>query len=70
MYMTGALWRCPLRWPNCGRIQATPWRMRAGCSGVGLPEDAFTWHPVRKQVANSGYQLPDAIEPIQPLPLA
>jgi len=30
----------------------------------GLPETAFTWHPVRQQVGNSKYQLPDAIDPI------
>ena len=30
----------------------------------GVPEDAFTWHPVRQEVGNSKYQLPDAIEPI------
>ncbi|MDH0740354.1 MULTISPECIES: SOS response-associated peptidase [Achromobacter] len=29
-----------------------------------LPEDVFTWHPVRVDVGNSKYQLPDAIEPI------
>lgn len=30
----------------------------------GLPETAFTWHPVRQEVGNSQYQLPDAIDPI------
>ncbi|WP_240434164.1 SOS response-associated peptidase family protein [Achromobacter sp. B7] len=30
----------------------------------GVPEDAFTWHPVRQEVGNSKYQLADAIEPI------
>ncbi|ANY18486.1 SOS response-associated peptidase [Bordetella pseudohinzii] len=30
----------------------------------GLPETAFTWHPVRQEVGNSKYQLPDAIDPI------
>jgi putative SOS response-associated peptidase YedK len=29
----------------------------------GLPEDAFTWHPVGQEVGNSKYQLPDAIDP-------
>lgn len=29
-----------------------------------VPEDAFTWHPVRQEVGNSKYQLPDAIDPI------
>lgn len=29
-----------------------------------LPEDAFTWHPVRQEVGNSKYQLPDAIDPV------
>lgn len=30
----------------------------------GLPESAFTWHPVRWEVGNSKYQMPDAIDPI------
>lgn len=30
----------------------------------GLPETALTWHPVRKEVGNSKYQLPDAIDPV------
>jgi len=30
----------------------------------GLPESAFTWHPVRQEVGNSKYQMPDAIDPI------
>lgn len=30
----------------------------------GLPEMAFTWHPVRLEVGNSKYQMPDAIDPI------
>ncbi|HEY9269998.1 SOS response-associated peptidase [Achromobacter sp.] len=30
----------------------------------GLPETAFTWHPVRQDVGNSKYQLPDAIDPV------
>ncbi|WP_254240969.1 hypothetical protein [Achromobacter insolitus] len=30
----------------------------------GIPEDAFTWHPLRQEVGNSKYQLPDAIEQI------
>lgn len=29
-----------------------------------LPETAFTWHPVRQEVGNSKYKLPDAIDPI------
>ncbi|MFY2060236.1 SOS response-associated peptidase [Achromobacter xylosoxidans] len=33
----------------------------------GLPEAAFTWHPVRQEVGNSKYQLPDAIEPVPPM---
>lgn len=33
----------------------------------GLPETAFTWHPVRQEVGNSKYQLPDAIEPVPPI---
>lgn len=36
----------------------------------GLPETAFNWHPVRPEVGNSKYQLPDAIEPVQPTPPA
>lgn len=36
----------------------------------GLPETAFTWHPVRQEVGNSKYKLPDAIEPVQPMPPA
>lgn len=31
----------------------------------GLPEKAFSWHPVRQEVGNSTYQLPDAIKPIE-----
>lgn len=30
----------------------------------GLPETAFSWHPVRQEVGNSKYQLPDSIDPI------
>ena len=30
----------------------------------GLPETHFTWHPVKKAVGNSKYELPDAIEPV------
>lgn len=30
----------------------------------GLPETAFTWHPVCQEVGNSKYQMPDAIDPI------
>lgn len=30
----------------------------------GLPETAFTWHPVRQEVGSSKYELPDAIEPV------
>lgn len=30
----------------------------------GLPESAFTWHPVRQEVGNSKYQMPDSIDPI------
>jgi len=30
----------------------------------GLPETAFFWHPVRQEVGNSKYQMPDAIEPV------
>ena len=33
----------------------------------GLPETAFTWHPVRREVGSSKYQLPDAIEPAPPI---
>lgn len=36
----------------------------------GLPEAAFSWHPVRQGVGNSKYQLPDAIEPVPPMPPA
>ncbi|MFY3168298.1 SOS response-associated peptidase [Achromobacter xylosoxidans] len=36
----------------------------------GLPETAFTWHPVRQEVENSKYQLPAAIEPVPPMPQA
>lgn len=36
----------------------------------GLPETAFTWHPVRQEVGNSKYKLPDAVEPVQPMPPA
>ncbi|MCI1839185.1 MAG: SOS response-associated peptidase [Achromobacter ruhlandii] len=36
----------------------------------GLPETAYTWHPVRQEVGNSKYQLPDAIEPVPPMPPA
>lgn len=36
----------------------------------GLPETAFTWHPVRQEVGNSKYQLPDAIEPVPAMPPA
>ncbi|MFY1912752.1 SOS response-associated peptidase [Achromobacter xylosoxidans] len=34
----------------------------------GLPETAFTWHPVRQEVGNSKYELPDAIQPVAPMP--
>ncbi|CCH09463.1 hypothetical protein NH44784_055201 [Achromobacter xylosoxidans NH44784-1996] len=34
----------------------------------GLPETAFTWHPVRQEVGNSKYELPDAIQPVAPIP--
>lgn len=30
----------------------------------GLPESAFTWHPVRQEVGNNKYQMPDAIDPV------
>ncbi|WP_269321382.1 SOS response-associated peptidase family protein [Bordetella petrii] len=30
----------------------------------GLPETHFTWHPVKKAVGNSRYELPDAIDPV------
>lgn len=30
----------------------------------GLPETAFTWHPVRREVSHWKYALPDAIAPI------
>lgn len=36
----------------------------------GLPETAFSWHPVRQEVGNSKYQLPDAIDPVPPMPPA
>ncbi|WP_332909759.1 SOS response-associated peptidase family protein [Achromobacter xylosoxidans] len=36
----------------------------------GLPETAFTWHPVRQEVSNSKYEMPDAIEPAQYPPRA
>jgi putative SOS response-associated peptidase YedK len=29
-----------------------------------LAEDAFVWHPVKKEVGNSRYELPDAVAPI------
>ncbi|KDD39404.1 hypothetical protein L527_2113 [Bordetella bronchiseptica MBORD839] len=31
---------------------------------AGLPETAFSWHPVRQEVGSSKYQMPDAIDPI------
>ncbi|MBR8657103.1 SOS response-associated peptidase [Achromobacter sp. Marseille-Q0513] len=33
----------------------------------GLPETAFQWHPVRPEVGNSKYQMPDAIDPAPPI---
>lgn len=36
----------------------------------GLPETAFTLHPVRQEVGNSKYQLPDAMEAVSPMPPA
>ncbi|AHC47937.1 SOS response-associated peptidase [Achromobacter xylosoxidans] len=33
----------------------------------GLPETAFSWHPVRQEVGNSKYKLPDAVEPVDPM---
>lgn len=29
-----------------------------------LPEAAFSWHPVRQEVGNAKYELPDAIDPV------
>jgi putative SOS response-associated peptidase YedK len=43
--------------------ETTPARA-AAILALGLPESAFTWHKVRREVGNSRYELPDAIEPI------
>ncbi|WP_233237926.1 SOS response-associated peptidase family protein [Bordetella sp. LUAb4] len=31
---------------------------------AGLPESIFRWHPVKCEVGNSRYELPDAVEPV------
>ncbi|KDD21299.1 SOS response-associated peptidase [Bordetella bronchiseptica] len=43
---------------------ATPVSRAMEILRAGLPETAFSWHPVRQEVGSSKYQLPDAIDPI------
>ncbi len=62
--MTGARWRCQLIWPFNGWARIFPLTQAVALLEHGLPETAFTWHPVRQEVGNSKYQLPDAIDPI------
>ncbi|OZI81411.1 SOS response-associated peptidase [Bordetella genomosp. 6] len=43
---------------------ATPAARAMEILRAGLPETAFSWHPVRQEVGSNKYQLPDAIDPI------
>lgn len=43
---------------------ATPAARAKEILRAGLPETAFSWHPVRLEVGSSKYQLPDAIDPL------
>ncbi|MNW02816.1 putative SOS response-associated peptidase YedK [compost metagenome] len=53
--------------PDIARCWADPWFPTVDARALlneGLPEEAFSWHPVRQEVGNTKYQLPDAIDPI------
>jgi putative SOS response-associated peptidase YedK len=53
--------------PEAARAWADPSTPLATAREVlaaALPEEAFEWHPVRKEVGNSRYEIPDAIDPV------
>jgi putative SOS response-associated peptidase YedK len=43
---------------------ATPTALAREILAAALPEEAYQWHPVRKEVGNSRYEMPDAIDPV------
>lgn len=53
--------------PELASIWADPETSLADARAIlsaALPEAAFEWHPVRREVGNSRYERPDAIDPV------